>query len=111
MAAGLDGGSVRSRDLARLRALTGPRLPHLGAGPADLVHVTADDRAAILAIFDRLGGPDEGDPGRDGLAGRAPAGRVWHRRRVRVRPLRLLRHERALRDMMAARLTLGGGPA
>ena len=26
-------------------------------------------------------------------------------------PLRFLRHERALRDMMAARLTLGGGSA
>ena len=26
-------------------------------------------------------------------------------------PYRFLRHERALRDMMAARLTLGGGPA
>lgn len=52
-----------------------------------------------------------GDPGRDGLGGRTPAGRVWHRRRVRVRPLRFRRHERALRDMMAARLTLGGGPA
>lgn len=25
-------------------------------------------------------------------------------------PYRFLRHERALRDMMAARLTLGGGP-
>lgn len=26
-------------------------------------------------------------------------------------PYRFLRHERALRDMMAARLTVGGGPA
>jgi hypothetical protein len=28
-----------------------------------------------------------------------------------ARPVRFLRHERALRDMMVARLTLGGGPA
>jgi hypothetical protein len=52
---------VRSRDLARLRELTSPHLPHPGApiGPA-LLHMTPDDRAETIAILGRLGDPREG---------------------------------------------------
>ena len=51
---------ARSRDLARLRSLTSPHLPHLGApiGPA-LVHMTSDDRTEALAIIDRLADQDD----------------------------------------------------
>jgi hypothetical protein len=52
-----------------------------------------------------------GDPGRDGLGGRTPAGRVLASPTCPSSTLRFRRRERALRDMMAARLTLGGGPA
>ena len=50
---------VRSRDLARLRELTRPHLPYSAApiGPA-LAHMTADDRAEVIAILGRLGEPD-----------------------------------------------------
>ena len=41
----------------------------------------------------------------------APAGLAWLADASEFAPCRFLRHERALRDMMAARPTLGGGPA
>ena len=51
----------RSRDLARLRELTGPHLPHPAAPIQQaLPHMTLDDRAETLAILGRLGDPDEG---------------------------------------------------
>lgn len=52
-----------SRDLARLRELTSPYLPHPGApiGPA-LVHMALDQRAEVIAILGRLGDPDENAP-------------------------------------------------
>ena len=51
----------RSRDLARLRELTGPHLPHPAApiGPA-LVLMNAADRAEAVDILGRLGDPREG---------------------------------------------------
>jgi hypothetical protein len=51
---------ARSRDLARLRSLTSPHLPHPAApiGPA-LVHMTPDDRAEVVAILDRLADQDD----------------------------------------------------
>jgi hypothetical protein len=52
---------ARSRDLARLRDLTGPHLPYPAAplGPA-LAHMTLDDRAETIAILGRVGDPREG---------------------------------------------------
>jgi hypothetical protein len=52
---------ARSRDLARLRELTGPHLPYPAApiGPA-LAHMTLDDRAETIAILGRIGDPREG---------------------------------------------------
>ena len=49
---------ARSRDLARLRDLTSPHLPHPAApiGPA-LARMTPADRAEVVAILDRLGDP------------------------------------------------------
>jgi hypothetical protein len=51
----------RSRDLARLRDLTGPHLPYPAApiGPA-LTRMTLDDRAETIAILGRIGDPREG---------------------------------------------------
>jgi hypothetical protein len=53
----------RSRDLARLRDLTSPHLPHPAApiGPA-LAHMTPGDRAEVVAILGRLGDPREDSP-------------------------------------------------
>ena len=55
--------SARSRDLARLRELTSPYLPHPGA-PIGLapVHMALDQRAEAIAILGRLGDPDENAP-------------------------------------------------
>jgi hypothetical protein len=52
---------ARVRDLARLRELTEPHLPHPGApiGPA-LAHMTPDERAEVIAILGRIGDPREG---------------------------------------------------
>jgi hypothetical protein len=52
---------ARSRDLARLRDLTGPHLPYPAAplGPA-LAHMTLDDRAETIAILGRVGDQREG---------------------------------------------------
>jgi len=54
---------ARSRDLARLRDLTGPHLhlpyPAAPLGPA-LAHMTLDDRAETIAILGRIGDPREG---------------------------------------------------
>ena len=51
---------ARSRDLARLRDLTSPHLPHPAAptGPA-LARMTPADRAEVVAILSRLGDPRE----------------------------------------------------
>jgi hypothetical protein len=51
----------RSRDLARLRELISPHLPHPGApiGPA-LARMTPGDRAETVAMLGRLGDPREG---------------------------------------------------
>ena len=58
------GPAAYARDLARLRELTGPHLPYPAApiGPA-LAHMTAADRAEIIAILGRLGDPDESASG------------------------------------------------
>jgi hypothetical protein len=55
---------ARSRDLARLRDLTSPRLPYPAApiGPA-LVHMTPGDRAEVVAILGRLADPQESASG------------------------------------------------
>jgi hypothetical protein len=55
------GPAAYARDLARLRELTGPHLPHPAApvGPA-LAHMTADDRAETIAILGCLGDPRKG---------------------------------------------------
>ena len=54
---------ARSRDLARLRELTGPRLPHPGALiQQTLPHMTPDDFNETIAILGRLGDPDESTP-------------------------------------------------
>jgi hypothetical protein len=54
---------ARSRDLARLRDLTSPYLPHPRAPIQQaLPHMTPDERAETIAILDRLGDPDEGVP-------------------------------------------------
>jgi hypothetical protein len=52
---------VRAENLARLRELTGPHLPHPGApiGPA-MALMTPDDRAETIAILGRIGDPREG---------------------------------------------------
>jgi len=52
---------AHSRDLARLRELTGPHLPHPVApiGPP-IAHMNAEDQAEALAILGRLGDPREG---------------------------------------------------
>jgi hypothetical protein len=51
---------ARSRDLARLRDLTGPYLPNPGAPIQQaLASMTPDDRAEVIAILGRLGDPDE----------------------------------------------------
>jgi len=52
---------ARSRDLARLRDLTAPHLPHPGApfGPA-IALMTPDDRVKAIAILARIGDPREG---------------------------------------------------
>ena len=53
----------RSRDLARLRALTGPHLPHPAAPiQQPLPHMTRDDFAETIAILERLGEPDDSVP-------------------------------------------------
>ena len=50
---------ARARDLARLRDLTSPHLPHPSAPIQQaLTHMTPDDRAETLAILGRLGEPD-----------------------------------------------------
>ncbi|HEU5385891.1 MAG TPA: hypothetical protein VFV73_08315 [Streptosporangiaceae bacterium] len=51
---------ARSRDLARLRSLTSPHLPHPTApiGQA-LVHMAPDDRAEVVTILDRLADRDD----------------------------------------------------
>jgi hypothetical protein len=56
---------ARSRDLARLRDLTSPHLPHPAApiGPA-LARMTPGERAEVVAILGRLGDPRE-DPSDD----------------------------------------------
>jgi len=54
------GDLARSRDLARLRELTGPHLPRPGAMIQQaLPHMAPDDRAEVVAILSRLGDPDE----------------------------------------------------
>jgi len=58
-------GPARSRDLAWLRELTGPHLPHPGALIQQaLPHMTPDDFAETIAILGRLGDPDAGAPAR-----------------------------------------------
>ena len=55
---------AQRRDLARLRELTGPHPPHPGAPIAQaLPHMTADDRAEVIAVLGRLGDPDKGASG------------------------------------------------
>ena len=55
---------VRARDLARLRELTGPHLPHPAAPIQQaLPHMTPDDRAETIAILGRLGNPDQSATG------------------------------------------------
>ncbi len=50
---------ARARDLARLRDLTSPHLPHPSAPIQQaLTHMTPDDRAETIAILGRLGDPD-----------------------------------------------------
>jgi hypothetical protein len=51
---------AHSRDLARLRELTGPHLfyPAAPLGPA-LAGMTPDDRAEVIAILGRVGDPRE----------------------------------------------------
>ena len=63
MTANPDDDPARSRDLARLRDLTSPHLPHPSApiGPA-VAQMTPDDRAEAIAILGRLGDPDESAP-------------------------------------------------
>ena len=52
-----------ARDLARLRDLTGPHLPHPVAPIQQaLPHMTPDDFAETIAILERLGEPDESAP-------------------------------------------------
>jgi hypothetical protein len=54
---------VRARDLARLRKLTGPYLPHPAAPIQQaLSSMTPDDRAEVIAILGRLGDPDMSAP-------------------------------------------------
>ena len=54
---------ARARDLARLRDLTGPHLPHPSAPIQQaLTQMTPDDRAETLAILGRLGDPDVSAP-------------------------------------------------
>lgn len=54
---------ARSRDLARLRELTSPHLPHPAAPIQQaLPHMTAGDFAETIAILERLGEPDESVP-------------------------------------------------
>jgi hypothetical protein len=53
------GDPSRSRDVARLRELTGPHLPYAGAPLQQaLVRMTADDRAEAISILGRLGDPE-----------------------------------------------------
>jgi hypothetical protein len=55
--------AARSRDLARLRELTEPHLPHPAAPIQQaLPHMTPDDFAETIAILGRLGDPDMGAP-------------------------------------------------
>jgi hypothetical protein len=54
---------ARSRELARLRELTRPHLPHPAAPIQQaLPHMTADDFTETIAILGRLGEPDESVP-------------------------------------------------
>jgi hypothetical protein len=63
MTANPAGDTARSRDLARLRDLTSPHLPHPGAPIQQaLPHMTPDDRAETLAILSRLSDPDASAP-------------------------------------------------
>jgi hypothetical protein len=51
----------RSRDLARLRELTEPHLPHPAALIQQaLLRMNADDQAEAVVILGRLGDPREG---------------------------------------------------
>ena len=51
----------RSRDLARLRELTEPHMPHPGAMIQQaLVSLSTEDRAEVIAILGRIGDPREG---------------------------------------------------
>jgi len=51
---------ARAHDLARLRELTEPHLPHPGAPiQRALPHMTPDDFAETIAILGRIGEPDE----------------------------------------------------
>jgi hypothetical protein len=61
MTASPDDNPAGVRDLARLRELTEPHLPHPSApiGPA-LPHMTVDDFAETIAILGRIGDPREG---------------------------------------------------
>lgn len=55
---------ARSRDLARLRELTGPHLPHPGALIQQaLPHMTPNDFNETIAILGRLGDPNENASG------------------------------------------------
>jgi hypothetical protein len=59
---------ARSRDLARLRSLTSPHLPHPSApiGPA-LAYMTPNDRAEVVAILGRLADPQDDASGDAGM--------------------------------------------
>lgn len=60
-------GDACSRDLARLRELTGPHLPHPAAPIQQaLVAMNAEDRAESVAILGRIGDPREGATDDDG---------------------------------------------
>jgi hypothetical protein len=60
MSANLPRDPARSRDLARLRDLIRPHLPHSGAPIQQaLPHMTPDDRAETIAILGRIGDPGE----------------------------------------------------
>ena len=63
MTANPAGDLGRSRDLARLRDLTSPHLPHPGAPIQQaLPYMTPADRAETIAILGRIGDPDASDP-------------------------------------------------
>jgi len=60
MAANPADDPARTRDLVRLRELTGPHLPHPTAPIQQaLPHMSPEDRAETIAILGRLDEPDE----------------------------------------------------